>query len=213
MLPKVLHSYYFRAIYFIYKPNFNYPVKKVYAFALLIFICYNASAQKYVPHIKEGTILNYNVKARATGQPAGISLTIISLAPPVKIKWAIPFVGTGFFEMSAKSIQSATKTLAEEPAPDEVTTMKDDETLLLLSKDTYNSMINNKSFQLNGYTFNVQTDTAAFQINKKDADVFYAVSTKGNRRIWVLNDPDFPLICRSKRVTDLIDFELTAITE
>ncbi len=157
--------------------------------------------------------MNYNVKARATGQPASIELTIVSLAPPVKIKWNIPFVGSGFFEMSAKSMQSATKTLAEEPAADEVTTMKDDQTLLVLSKDTYNSMVSNKTFQLNGYTFNVQTDTAAFKINKKDADVYYAVSTKGNRKIWVLNNPDFPLICRANRVTDLIDFELVGIIE
>ena len=176
-------------------------------------ICYTASAQKYVPHIKEGTVMNYNVHSRSTGQPAGITLTIISLTPPVKIKWEIPFVGSGFFEMNAKSIQSATKTLADEPAPDETTTMKDDEALLILSKDTYNSMVTNKSFQLNGYTFNVQTDTAAFKINKQDADVFYAVSTKGNRKIWVLNNPDFPLICKSVKVTDYIDFEVTAIKE
>jgi hypothetical protein len=125
----------------------------------------------------------------------------------------VQFVGKGFFEMSAKSMQSATKTLAEEPMPDETTTMKDDEALLVLSKDTYNSMVNNKSFQLNGYTFNVQADTAAFKINKLDADVFYAVSTKGNRKIWVLNNPDFPLICKSYKVTDYIDFEITAIKE
>lgn len=166
-----------------------------------------------MPQIKKGTVMNYNVKARATGQPAGIALTIISLTPTVKIKWDIPFVGNGFFEMSAKSMQSATKTLAEEPAPDEVTTMKDNETLLVLSKDTYNSLVTNKTFQLNGYTFNVQPDTAAFKINNKEADVFYAVSTKGNRRIWVLNDPDFPLICRARKVTNLIDFELAGITE
>ena len=189
------------------------PVKKIYSIILLALICYTASAQKYVPHIKEGTVMNYNAHSRATGQPAGITLTIISLTPPVKIKWEIPFVGTGFFEMSAKSIQSATKTLAEEPVPDETTTMKDNEALLILSKDTYNSMVTNKSFQLNGYTFNVQTDTAAFKINKQDADVFYAVSTKGNRKIWVLNNPDFPLICKSVKVTDYIDFEVTAIKE
>jgi len=188
-------------------------MKNIYIFILLVFTSYTASAQKYVPQIKEGTVMNYSVRSRATGQPAGITLTIISLSPPVKIKWEIPFVGKGFFEMSAKSIQSATKTLAEEPAPDETTTMKDNETLLILSKDTYNGMITNKSFLLNGYTFNVQTDTATFKINKQDADVIYAVSTKGNRKIWVLNNPDFPLICKAYKVTDYIDFEVTAIKE
>ena len=157
--------------------------------------------------------MTYSVIARATGQTANITLTILSLGDPYQIKWDIPFVGTGKFEMSAASVQSATKTLAEEPAADEITRMKDDQTLLILSKDTYKSAVTTKTFNLNGYTFKVQPDTAAFKINKKDADVFYAVSSKGNRRIWVLNDPDFPLICRSKRVTDYIDFELISLTE
>jgi len=157
--------------------------------------------------------MTYSVVAYATGQTANINLTLISLKVPVIIKWDIPFVGTGTFQMSAKSVQSATKTLAEEPQPDEVTYMKDDQTLLILSKDTYNTAITTKTFRLNGYTFNIETDTATFKINKKDADVFYAVSTKGNREIWVLNDPAFPLICRSKRVTKYIDFEIASLTE
>jgi hypothetical protein len=62
-------------------------MKKIYLFVLFVFTCFAASAQKYVPHIKEGTVMNYNVKSRATGQPAGITLTIINFTPPVKIKW------------------------------------------------------------------------------------------------------------------------------
>jgi len=157
--------------------------------------------------------MTYGVIARATGQTANITLTILSLSDPYKIRWDIPFVGTGSFEMSATSVQSAAKTLAEEPAADEVTRMKDDQTLLILSKNTYKSAVTTKTFQLNGYTFNVKSDTATFKINKKDADVFYAVSTKGNRQIWVLNNPDFPLICKSRKVTSYIDFEIVSLTE
>jgi hypothetical protein len=179
---------------------------------LFLLIAGPAMSQKYLPKIKSGTVLTYGVESSATGQKANATLTIVSLNNSVRIKWDIPFVGTGFFEMTAKSIQSANKTIAEEPDPDVVTRIDDDKTLVLLSKDEFTSLRNNKSFILNKYTFHVQADTSNYKINDKLADVYYAVSTHGNRQIWILNNPNFPLICRASKLTP-IDFWLTAIVE
>jgi nucleoid DNA-binding protein len=187
-------------------------VKKLYLSFLLIAAYSASSAQKYIPEIKEGTVLNYGVISQATGQQAVVALTIASLGDPIKINWNIQFVGFGSFEMSAGAMRSATKTIAEEPAPDEVTKLSDDRTVIVLSKDTYTSLVTTKSFKLNGYTFNVLGDTSAFKINNKDADVFHAVTTKGHRELWILNNPGFPLICKSQKVTGGIDYTLTGIT-
>jgi len=189
-------------------------MKILYTLSLVLLLSsYGALAQKYVPVIKKGSVIGYNVESRNSGATANITLTMLSFDDPVKIKWDIPYVGTGTFEMSAKSMQSAIKTIAEEPTVDEVTKIPDDKTLVVLSKDSFSSLVNNKTFKLNGYTFNVQTDTAAFIINDKPADVFYAVSTKGDHQVWILNYPGFPLICRAHRVTTAIDFKLVSVTE
>ena len=155
--------------------------------------------------------MSYDAMSSATGSHATVTLIITSLGDPIKIKWGIAFVGGGSFEMSAKAMQSATKLIAEEPESDEVTKIDDDKTLVVLSKETFSSLINNKTFKLNGYTFNVTADTVPFKINDKDADVFHAVSTRGHRELWILNNPNFPLICKAQSVTGGIDFSLTAI--
>lgn len=188
-------------------------MKKLLLLCLVLTLSAAVYAQKYKPVIKNNSTLNYKAVSRATGQPAVITLTLVNIAAPVKIKWAIPYVGTGFFEMSAASMQSAVKTIAKEPDPDEVTKIDDDKTLIVISKDSFNSLVNTKTFKLNNYTFNVQPDTSNYKINDKPADVFYAVSTRGSREIWILNNPDFPLICCAKRVTPYIDFSLVTLTE
>ena len=187
-------------------------MKKQYLLiGLTIFAC-RSFAQKYLPSIKPGSVLTYTATSRNTGQTAGVILTIINISDSVKMKWDIPFVGTGYFEMGTKSLLSATKTVTEEPEPDMVTKLDDDKTLVLISKTAYRSMVSNKTFMLNGYIFNVKTDTSSIIINNKPLNVTYATTLKGHREIWILNEPDFPLICRARRVTP-IDFWLTDLKE
>jgi hypothetical protein len=188
-------------------------MKKVVSSLVLFFLAFGAFAQKYLPQIKPGTVLTYTAESRNTGMTATVTLSVISTTDPVKMKWDIPGVGTGFYSMNAKSIQSASKTIAQEPEPDIVTNLDNDKTLILLSKDAYKSMVENKSFVLNGYTFNVQADTSTFTINDKLANVTVATTEKGHREIWILKNPDFPMICKAHKVTPYIDFWLTAIKE
>jgi hypothetical protein len=115
--------------------------------------------------------------------------------------------------MHAKSIQNASQTIAKEPDPDIITELDTNQTLILLSKDAYKSMTDNKTFVLNGYTFNVQPDTSTFTINNKVARVTFATTQRGHREIWILDNPDFPIICKAHKVTPYIDFWLTEIKE
>lgn len=188
-------------------------MKKVCLFLALILIVFGASAQKYLPPIKAGTVLTYTAESRNTGSTAAVTLTVINITDPIKIKWSIPGVGTGFYSMNAQSVQGASKTIAEEPEPDIVTNLDNDKTLILLSKNAYKSMMENKSFTLNGYTFNVEADTSTFTINNKVANITVATTQKGHRTIWILNNPDFPIICKANRVTPYIDFWLTDLKE
>lgn len=188
-------------------------MKKVSLSLVLVFTAFCTYAQKYVPQIKVGTILTYMAESRNTGSTAPVTLNVINIADSIKIKWEIMGVGTGFYSMSAKSIKSASRTIAEEPEPGIVTQLDTDKTLILLSKDAYKSMVENKTFMLNGYTFNVQADTSTFTINNKIANITVATTQRGHRKIWILNNPDFPIICKAQKVTPYIDFWLTAIKE
>ena len=171
-------------------------------------------AQKYVPQIKEGTQINYSATVKALGQTAALTLTIQSLSDPLRMKWVVPQLGTGTFEISAKALESGNKMAIKEPAMSEVTRLKDNETLAVLSKTTFNNLSANKKFELNGQTYVVMDDpnTQPYLINNKEADVIYASTANGKNKIWVLNNPDFPLVVRTQSTLS-IDFWLDKISD
>lgn len=168
-------------------------------------------AQKYVPQIKNGTVLNYTANVRAMGQTLPTILTITELNAPMRIKWLINGLGTGTYEISGKAIQSGTKMALREPGFEPVTKLKDNETLGFLSKDTFNTLVTSKAFELNGLKFTVTEGAPAYTLDGKETDTFYAVSANGKTKLWVLNNPDFPLICKIEGAQQGIDLTLNSI--
>lgn len=188
-------------------------MKKIFVLAFLVSLCLTVFAQKYVPVIKEGSTLNYDGFSKGLGQHIPLSLTIKSLGNPVKIQWDVQGYGTGSFEIPASALDSGTKVVIKQPDPDGVTKMKNDETLIVISKATFNAMIKDKAFKLNNQNFTISADTATYKINDKAADIFHAISDNGKGELWVLNNPDFPLIYKAKNVTRGVDFTLMGIKE
>ncbi|MDP9047422.1 MAG: hypothetical protein M3N14_04745 [Bacteroidota bacterium] len=188
-------------------------MKSLLVLALLSVLYAGAFAQKYVPVIKEGSVITYDAYSVSLGQHIPLVITIKSLGDPVKIQWDIEGYGTGNFEIPAKAIESATKLVIKQPDPDGVTKMKDNETLLVLSRTLFNAMMKDKTFELNSQKYTVASDTATYKINNKPADVYHAISDNGKSEVWVLNNPTFPLVYRAKSVTRGVDFTLTGIKE
>lgn len=168
-------------------------------------------AQKYVPQIKNGTILNYTANVRAMGQTLPVVMTITEINAPLRIKWVISGLGTGTYEVSAKAIQSGTKMALREPGYEPVTKLKDNETIAFLSKDTFSSLVTNKAFELNGLKFTVTDGAPAYMLDGKEADTFYAVSANGKTKLWVLNNAEFPLICKIEGAQQGIDLTLNSV--
>jgi hypothetical protein len=188
-------------------------MKKIIILAFFTVVCSAVFAQKYVPVIKEGSVLTYDAYSKALGQHIKLILTIKSLGDPIKMQWNVAEYGTGGFEMPAKALQSGTKVVIKQPEPDDVTKLKDDETLIVLSKAVFGSMIKDKAFTLNSQKFTVMADTATYKINDKPADVFHAVTDNNKNEIWVVNNPDFPLIYKATNVARGVDFVLEAVKE
>jgi len=188
-------------------------MKTLVVLAFFASLSLNTIAQKYVPVVKEGTVLNYDAFAKGLGQHIPLVFTIKSLGDPIKIQWDVDGYGTGSFEMPAKSLQSATKVVIKQPDPGAVTQIKEDETIIAISKDAFNNMVKDKAFEMNGQRFVVTADTAVCKINDKRLDVIYAISLNGKSEAWIVNNPDFPLVYRAKNISHGIDFTLTGIKE
>jgi hypothetical protein len=189
-------------------------MKTFFGLAIAALLSTAAMAQKYVPQIKTGTVINYTANVKSLGQNFPLTLTVTNLSDPLRLKWNVPQLGTGSFEMSAKALESGNKMGIKEPHADDVTKLKDNETLGVLSKATFTAITTNKTFELNGQTYTVTADpnTDPYLINDKAADIIYAATTNGKNKIWVLNNPDFPLVVRIQS-TQMIDFWLDKIVE
>ncbi|MFD1257341.1 hypothetical protein ACFQ3S_11085 [Mucilaginibacter terrae] len=186
-------------------------MKKLIVLTLYSLLGLTVLAQKYIPQVKTGTVLNYTAYARAFGQTLPAILTITEINAPLRMKWVINGLGTGIFEISAKAIQSGNKMALREPGFEEITKLKDSETLAFLSKDTFTALINNKVFELNGQKFTVTDGAPSYNIDGKEADTFYAVTANGKTKLWVLNNPDFPLICKIEGAPQGIDLALNSV--
>ena len=184
-----------------------------YAIAFLAMFSVTVKAQNYVPEIKVGTVLSYDAKSRALGQSLPLTLTVKSNTDNLQMQWFLAGFGSGTFQISGKAVESGTRIGFKQPDPDDVTKLKDDETLNTISKSTFKDLVTNKAFTLNGQPFTVIADTTAFLINKKSADVFYAVNQSGKTKLWILNNPLFPLICKLIGGPQGIDLTLTAVKE
>lgn len=186
-------------------------MKKLITLAALSLIGFTAWAQKYVPEIKTGTVLNYTANVRAMGETLPVTLTINEINAPLRMKWLISGLGTGIYEVSAKAIQSGSKMALREPGYEPVTKLKDNETIAFLSKDTFSNLVANKAFELNGLKFTVDESAPAYMLDGKEADTYYAVSANGKTRIWVLNNAGFPLICKIEGAQQGIDLALNSV--
>jgi len=90
------------------------------------------------------------------------------------------------------------------------TKLADDETFGFISKSTFKSLLESKSFNYKGLKFNLKTSSnAAPKINGKEADAINVISVDVKYEFWLLNNLSFPLIIQSSGLTpDIIISEI-----
>jgi hypothetical protein len=187
-------------------------MKKLSMVILMAISSHLTIAQKYLPIISANTVINYNAMATNVGQTVQLKLTVVSLTDPVTLGWQIPGFGQGTYQFTAAGFESGTKMKIKEPA-DGVTKLKDDETIMVISKKSFAGLVKDQTMVFNGATFTVKPLTAPYKINDLEADVVHAVSANGKVEIWVLNNPEFPLLCKLSGNPGGIDLDLANIKE
>lgn len=185
-------------------------MKLLLTFAAGILLTIDALAQKTIPQIKAGTVLNYTAYIKAFDRSIPVTITTNTLTAPIQLKWAAAGMGSGIFEVSAKAVESGTKIGIKQPGYDEVTKLNDNETLIFLSKNIFNNLVTTKAFELNKQKFKVADAAAPFLLDSKEIDTYYAVSENGKTKLWILNNAELPLICKAEGVQG-VDLTLTSL--
>ena len=170
-------------------------MKKILLILLGLSLSVATFAQKFNPEIKKGTAIQ--CAGYRGGQEFPLTLTIKSMSSPVVIAWEVPNYGEGSFEMTDKALESSTKMWVGGNPSMDVTKLPEDQTYGLISKAAYKTLMETKTFTYSGMKFNIKADAKPMQINGKDADVTNIVSENGKFELWILNNPNFPLIVQS----------------
>ncbi|WP_231464009.1 hypothetical protein [Pedobacter sp. Leaf132] len=183
-------------------------MKKLITCLFFTAIFFVADAQKFVPEIKTGTVIN--ATAVVGGQEFPLALKILSASAPYSIGWGVDGYGEGSFEMSEKAFNSATEFLQVTQPALGSTKLSDNQTFSVISKDAFKMLMDKKAFTYGDNNFKIKTpETAAIKVNGRDVDVIHVVNEKGSQELWILNNPAFPLIIQSAgQATDIIITEI-----
>lgn len=177
-------------------------------------------AQKYIPEIKTGTLFQYQFK----GTDGGI--LVVNGAITSTDKGSLAFVDTLKFNNKFqvyKTVISKTamekgnrmKPPTEQPVSVQHGTalfvLSDDKTDHCFSRQFLRNIKEKKSASYGGITYEAKDvpPAEAFKLNGKEVDAVYIVSSNGQKKFWVLDNPICPLILKSS--SENIDAVLTGI--
>lgn len=165
-------------------------MKKVLLFAFAALFSTAVMAQKLLPEIKTGTTVSMDLDYH--GQSLVLGMMVKSMGDIINITWDVSGTG-GTFAMKAKGLESGSKFGGDQPQPDAVTALNDDETFMCISKSAYQTLVKTKSFVYSGLTYTVKDNADGFKIDGKPVDATFVSTADGKTTLWILNNASYPL--------------------
>lgn len=187
-------------------------MKKLIYLLLFVLTALHAEAQQSLPVIKVGTKIDY--RYFLYGQSSTyINVTVNTLKDSVELGWNIRGYAYGKYLISAAGLEKGTKVNFIQPAHQTTLRLLPDETFAIISKKAFQDLKKNKKFFYNNTTYILVTDAKddLFKIADQAVDVFHVKGVEEAGDLWILNDPEFPLICQIRNNPLGINFSVTSI--
>lgn len=172
----------------------------------ILFIATVTHAQKYVPEIKENTVINADATAESGTFP--VMFTFGKMASGVNLMWSVAGYGDGTFEMSKNAVENGNGVSAGQPNLG--VTKLDDKTILFISRKAYQELKSTNSFTYGGLKFGLDaTDQESFVLMNKQLDVIHLKSEDGKVKLTILNNPLIPITLQTRGLdTDILVTEI-----
>jgi hypothetical protein len=179
---------------------------------ILAFLSSQVALAQDATKFAVGTKINYALNFK--GSDVEYDLTIKTMADPMVLGWDVPSYGTGTYELPQKALQSGTLLNFDQVEPNSATRLKETETVIFISKDSFSALRKNGAFTCNGLVFSKKAETTplAIQIGGKALDLIHVISADGATQMWILNNENFPLIAQLKGNPADVNYTLTSIT-
>jgi len=186
-------------------------LKKWSCFIVLSMFFLSANAQLFKPTVGKGTIFYYTLDLH--GQQAQFELSVKKFSDSLTLEWRIRRLTGGAYTMTPAARQRALRLNFAQPAPNAVTQLSDNETFLVLSKDAFNDLKLKSECQYDNtiYVLEKGVTTGALKIGDKTLDALHITAKDETTELWILNDAEFPIVCKVKNNPMGVDFSLNGI--
>jgi len=183
---------------------------------MLIVVCsllYGmVQSQNFIPEITNNTELQYICKLYGQTRPLNLRPKFVS--DTLYIDWDLRSTKRTFAVLPEALEHGAGITLDQGVSPD-LLVLKPNETFFMISKSAFKDLVKNDKFIYNNTTYNLDKDKVANEvvIDGKILNVLFVKAEIDETEMWILNNPDFPLICKISKNPLGVNCTLTEISE
>ena len=172
----------------------------------------HAQAPLLRPVVGAGTTFAYNFDLH--GQHAPFELTVARATDTLRLSWRIRGLAQGAYLVAPAAWQRASQLYVAQPQPGPPVPLPA-QTFLMLSKQAFADLRAQGRYTYDQTVYVQQRDESAssLKINGQPLDVLHVVAQEDLTELWILNNPDFPLICRILHNPLGVDLVLSAIKQ
>jgi hypothetical protein len=187
-------------------------MKKIFFTGMLLFSLVSLQAQLQNISAKQGLEMEYTVFPM--GQIFPVTLRLDSLtADYLSIAWKNVEGRGGKLIMTRASLDSATTAYWGPPQYGLDVTLDPEMTMLIFSKKLWNELKQNKKVNYDGTLYIQQEASGSNQLSfgGKPADAIYLESANGQSRIWLLNNPELPILLKVEKNPFGVDLQIERV--
>jgi len=164
----------------------------------MLFFCtvyQKGTAQNYIPTLKNNTELQYVCKLH--GQTRSLSLIAQTANDGLAFKLDTRGVKSTIV-MLPEALNNGTELSFNQGEYAPVLNLKPTETFFMISRSAYQDLVKKGSFVYNNttYVLNKNQDKEGFSIDGKLVDTLHVNAQIDETEMWIVKNPEFPLICK-----------------
>lgn len=165
---------------------------------LFLSTIFTAKAQIFKPEIKPGTIFSYILDLH--GQHAPFDITFKSFTDTLKLNWKIRNLAGGNYTITPSAWQNADQLNFAQPKPFVTVKLSDHQTFMMISKSAFKDLVKKHQYNYDHTVYDLKDDLKEnpLQLGTQTLDVLHVVARNETTEFWILNNPDFPIICQIK---------------
>ncbi|RKR04579.1 hypothetical protein C8C82_4235 [Flavobacterium sp. 81] len=181
--------------------------------AFLFFAFYQTGrSQNYIPTIKNNTQLHYICKLH--GQTRTLQLTAETADNTLAFKLETRGVKSKIV-MLPEAVKNGNTLSFNQGEYSPILNLKPTETFFMISQSAYQDLVKNNSFVYNNttYVLDKNEDKNGVSIDGKLIDALHVIAQIDETEMWIVKNPDFPLVCKITKNPLGINFTLVKVVD